>query len=166
VAALNELGNRVVQNKQFSEAKVFYQKAVWHLQELTKGPDTAPEMWTNLYLMQLNLATSLVGLKDYAAAAQVIRDMAPQAPPRARQDHVAAGVLARCAGLAAKDSSLADGKRAELAKTFGAESIALLRQAMRNGFRNAEFLRTSEDFQAIRDREDFQQVLKDLPASN
>ena len=40
--------------------------------------------------------------------------------------------------------------------------IALLRQATGNGFQDVGFMRTSEDFQALRGRDDFQRILKEL----
>jgi serine/threonine-protein kinase len=159
VATLNEIGNRLQQNQQFEMAKDFYAKAVEHLRWLTKQPKATREMWSNLYLMQLNLATSLVGLKDHAAAARVVRELAPEARPKDRQDHLAAAVLARCAGLAATDGALAEGKGKELAKSYAGQALALLRQAVANGFHDADFLRKNEDFRAIRGEEEFQQIV-------
>ena len=66
----------------------------------------------------------------------------------------AAAHMARCAGLVEKDS--------KVAHAYAEQAIALLRQAVANGFQDAELLRRSDDFQAIRARADFQDILKEL----
>jgi serine/threonine-protein kinase len=162
VGALNDIGNRVMPNQKFDLAKAVYTKAVEHLRELTREPGTAPQMWSNLYLMQLNLAASLVGLKDHAGACRVVRELAPELKPKERQDHRAAAILARCVELAQRDGGLAQEKRQELAGSYADQAVNLLRQAISNGFSDVEFLRKNEDLEAIRGREDFRQLLGEV----
>jgi tetratricopeptide (TPR) repeat protein len=164
VGALHELGQRVLQAQQFGAAQVYYAKAVEHLRELTRGPGAAPEMWANLYLVQLQLATSLVALKDHAGAYQVVREMAPEARPKDRHDDSAAALLARCITLADNDSQLPEAKSKELAKTYADLALALLHRAVANGFQDLDFLRQSEDLQPLRAHEDFQQLVRELAA--
>src|SRR5262249_18776896 len=150
--------------QKYDLAKGFYGNAVEHLRELTKAPGTAPQMWSNLYLMQLNLAASLVGLKDHVGAGQVVGELPPQVAPKDRQDHRAAALLARCVELAERDSRLAEQKRKELASVYAEQALALLRQAVSKGFMDADFLRKNEDLEALRSREDFQRLLRELEA--
>jgi len=94
----------------------------------------------------------------------VVRELAPEARAKDRQDQIAAGLLARCVPLAAEDKKLPEPKGKELAKIYAELAITLLRQAVASGFQDAAFLRTSEDFQALREREEFQKILKELPS--
>jgi hypothetical protein len=161
VGALSELGNRARQNQKLGEAKVLYGKAVEHLQELARQPDAPSETWSNLYLMQLNLASSLVDLKDHAAAFRVLRQLTTKAGVKKRQDHRAAALLARSASLVDRDKQLPPNERLELTKTYGDEAIALLRRAIQEGFQDVEFIGTP-DFEALRNRQDFEQLVKEL----
>ncbi len=47
-------------------------------------------------------------------------------------------------------------------RLYGDRAIAVLRRAVKDGFSNVEMLRSDPDLQAIRDRDDFQAILKEL----
>ena len=154
VANLNDLGVRLLQAQKFSQAKTYYDKADEHLRVLTKGASVSPVLWNNLYVIQYKRALCLVGLKDYEAAYQVVHNLPPQA--KDRQDHQVAALMARCAGLADKDSPEAT--------KYADEALALLRQAVAGGFRDVAFLNDTDDFEVLRARADFQNIVSELRA--
>jgi tetratricopeptide (TPR) repeat protein len=103
----------------------------------------------------LALAQTLVELEDHVGAAAAVADLVNAVPAGARGYHVsAATVLARCAGLAAKD--------APLAATYGDRALDLLRQAIALGYKDAAQLRSAAAFEPLRSRDDFQKLLAEL----
>ncbi len=152
VAKLNELGASALPNQKYALAKTFFDKAQEHLRFLTQGVNGTPALWNDLYVIQYQRAVCMVGLKDYEGAYQAVRELAPEAKNRA--DHLAAALMARCAGQVAKDSPDA--------KKYAAEAVALLRQAVTDGFKDAAYLNNNDDFQALRAREDFAAILTEL----
>ncbi len=156
IATLHELGTSGLRNQQYTLAKHFFDKAQEHLEFLTNGKNVTPTLWNDLYVIQYQRALCLVGLKDCEGAYQAVHALSPQA--KNRQDHLAAALVARCAGLAANESPET--------KKYGDAAITLLRQAVINGFTDTAFLNNDDDFQSIRARADFQDILSALRAKN
>jgi serine/threonine-protein kinase len=109
-----------------------------------------------------NLTRALLELGDHAAAARAAAEL-PQASPRGwRENPLAAEFLTRCAALAEKDSRLAEDQRRELAQDYAGRAVDLLRQAVAKGFKDMEYLKKSSKLRALRGREDFKQLVRDL----
>ena len=65
--------------------------------------------------------------------------------------------------LAKRDDRLASEKRVELAEQYGSQAVQYLGQAIAQGYRlKAETLQKSPLFAPIRERADFQTLLKEL----
>lgn len=70
----------------------------------------------------------------------------------------------------AKDKTLSDKQRAELADSYAARSVELLRQAIKAGYRKFGKIRDpgpagDRDLDPLRSRNEFKQFLKELPAA-
>jgi tetratricopeptide (TPR) repeat protein/tRNA A-37 threonylcarbamoyl transferase component Bud32 len=76
----------------------------------------------------------------------------------------AAWFLARCVPLAERDGRLSAARRQELGEGYAGRAVALLRQAVANGYRDAAGLRGNEGFRPLRRRADFQALLHGLEA--
>jgi hypothetical protein len=72
--------------------------------------------------------------------------------------------LALCGPLAEKDDKLLDAKRKELAQSYGDRAMAMLRQAVKNGYKDVTHMKKDTDLDSLRQREDFQQLLRELEA--
>jgi serine/threonine protein kinase/tetratricopeptide (TPR) repeat protein len=110
------------------------------------------------------LAETHLALKDHAAAAAAGRELLQAAIEPPRDAYTAGCVLADCARLAAQDASLPEGKRAELATTYGDRAMAALRQAVAKGAREVAQMKTDPDLDSLRQRQDFQELLAGLEA--
>ncbi|MBI3411638.1 MAG: protein kinase [Planctomycetes bacterium] len=151
VEVLCALGNRTLTNAKFAEARDFYGRAVTHLHSLVQ--QNAKAYANSLYATRLNLAQAHLGEKDHAAAAKLVEQSVTMENIAPRQDHVAATVLARCAGLVDKTSPLR--------KTYGDQAMRLLEKAVQAGFRDLGSV-MAEDWQALRNRDDYRAVLEIL----
>jgi tetratricopeptide (TPR) repeat protein len=109
------------------------------------------------------LALCLLGLGRHAEAARVTEQLLVVTPHGRRQENPsAAAFLGRCAGLAARDQGLPEEQRQALARAYGDRAVALLREAVRDGFTDAAVLRTAPAFAPLREREDFARLLREL----
>jgi hypothetical protein len=87
--------------------------------------------------------------------------------PRARSQRWqsyrdAAALLAQCVPQAAGDGRLPTLWRAGLAEAYAVQSVALLRQAARLGYRDGNGLRKVPSLAPLRERRDFQQLLTEI----
>ena len=80
----------------------------------------------------------------------------------ANDSYDAAGALARCVALADEDARLDEARRRELARGYADRGLALLRQAVARGYKNAARVKQDPDLQPPRAREEFQKLLAEL----
>jgi hypothetical protein len=93
-----------------------------------------------------------------AAAAAVEQWM--QVAVDAKMDpFLAACCLGRCIGLAQKDEKTSAAEREVLARKYGDRAVALLRQALANGFQDLEQLKKHPALASLQARPDFQKLL-------
>jgi WD40 repeat protein/serine/threonine protein kinase/tetratricopeptide (TPR) repeat protein len=74
----------------------------------------------------------------------------------------AACSFALCVPLAQKDSKLPEAKRKELAKLYAEQSVTYLKQAIDKGWTNVTWMEQDKDFDSIRDRDDYKQLVAEL----
>jgi tetratricopeptide (TPR) repeat protein/tRNA A-37 threonylcarbamoyl transferase component Bud32 len=167
---LHGQARRYLAGSKFKEGEKQARAAVAQLQAAVKLVPTNLAVRQQLYEAQLTLMDALIALKDHAAAALAVDETektfgkiipAGQPQPQRHGERVAA-VLARCAALAGADAKLSQEQRKELAKSYADRAVTWLRQAVKAGFRDAKSLRGAEDFQVLRPRADFQELLAGL----
>src|SRR5262249_2643707 len=76
--------------------------------------------------------------------------------------HRAAGYLVRCGFVAAKDDKLPGSERLTLSTSYADQAVALLRQAVEKGYRNADELEKTPVFRPLLRHDDFQRLLAEL----
>jgi tetratricopeptide (TPR) repeat protein len=102
-------------------------------------------------------------LGDHAAAVGEARQVTDHLPAKGRGTGKtyadAARVHAVAAGAVLRDARLAEGTRRQLAEEYAAFAVQLLRRAVQAENRNVADWRKAREFEALRDRPDFQKVL-------
>jgi len=113
----------------------------------------------NYRLNRWRMAEALLELKEHAAAAVAAEQFLQTEFEPPRDAYTAAGLLAGCAGLAAKDDTLADDQRQELATSYGDRAVAALRQAIHKGAKEVTRMAEDPSLAPLRSRPDFQKLL-------
>ena len=108
------------------------------------------------------LATILVEFKDHRAAAQAVTEYLRIEPNGFEEPSEAAGILCRCAQLCRDDPKVPETEREALARTYADRAMDALRTAIRNGFRDANLLKTADTYEPIRSRDDFRRVVREI----
>src|SRR5262249_44214322 len=109
---------------------------------------------------RLTEALLALGAHDAAAAAAGEFLQAAVNPPQ--DAFTAACFLGGCARLADKDPQLSAERRRELAQSYAARAVELLRQSVAKGYKNREQLVKHPALEPLRARPDFQALLAAL----
>ncbi|MHC4944678.1 MAG: protein kinase domain-containing protein [Planctomycetota bacterium] len=112
----------------------------------------------------LVLGKVLAGLEDHEEVANTVEELVEFLTEGWEGIHEAARLLARCVDIAEKDLTLSEADRAMLPKVYSQRAMELLREAVQRGYNNLDDLEQNHDFDSLRSREDFQQLLKELKA--
>jgi serine/threonine protein kinase len=108
------------------------------------------------------LAESLIQLGEYREAAATAEKI-PPLYPNAWQERLSAGwFLARCVPLVERDTQLSDSERQKLREEYGDRAVMRLREAVQRGWKDSEFLRKDPWIAPVRQREEFQKLLREL----
>ena len=145
-----------------TQARPLLEEAVKRQQtaiKLSPGNGVYKQRLAGHYLL---LAQTLLDLKDYVQAASVVAELVKAAPSTWADQQRAAACLARCAGLAEKDKKLSSVDREKLVNDYADRAVALLRKAIAHGFKDADYLRRTADFEPLRSREDFKKVAAEV----
>jgi tetratricopeptide (TPR) repeat protein/tRNA A-37 threonylcarbamoyl transferase component Bud32 len=143
-------------------ARRLFEEAVDHQRVAVAGCPAHPVYRQLLRNHYWELTRTLLFLKEHGPAAEVAEEW-PRLFGQQWPDYFwAADVLAYCAGLAEQDSRLSAWDRVLLVQAYGDGAMIQLGQARAGGFSKAQALQTNVDFNSIRSRPDFQQLLGDL----
>jgi eukaryotic-like serine/threonine-protein kinase len=161
-ATLNNLAGRLAERGELREARSLLEEAIVHQRAARKA--NATHLTYRLFLRNhhLTLATVLLRLGEHAGAADNARQLPALYPKDWREHHRGAELLARCVALARKDAALPAPKGEDLARAYADQAVRLLQQAVENGLQDPEVLRANPDLEPLRDRADFQALLKRL----
>jgi serine/threonine-protein kinase len=109
------------------------------------------------------LAETLVRLGDHGAAVQAAAELPKTFPTQESAYYQATRLLARCVPLAHQDQTLPEEKREVLAKTYGDQAMAMLRQGLLHGpGPGAGQLKKDPYLAPLRPRADFQKLVAEL----
>jgi tetratricopeptide (TPR) repeat protein len=101
------------------------------------------------------LSETLIRLKDHQAASKIAVELASLSGDGGRETLRAGSFLSRCVRLATADPELTDTRRAELAKMYADQAVAMVRESLKKGPHDLEALRKDASFDSVRDRPDF-----------
>src|SRR5215207_3031764 len=159
--ALDNTAESLIARGQPAAAKAAVEQAIkLELEALTSVPRHP------VYLRFLSSHYEVLGraqvlLGDHAGAAAAARDLARQFADDGRQLRVAAGLLARCATVVAKDGRSSPGERDATAVGYVGEALDLLRRAVQKGSTDAADLRADPHLEPLRGQEAFRQLILD-----
>jgi serine/threonine-protein kinase len=148
----------------YATARRLLEQAWPHLQEALKvNPRHSASRLVSCTNRQL-LSVTLLDLGEHAGAAQTAAELLRVACDPAADAYKAACVFSRCAPLAERDTKLAEARRQELARSYGEQALAALRQALANGYKDSAHLQKDKDLDPLRQRDDFQKLLREVEA--
>src|SRR5262249_10774014 len=110
------------------------------------------------------MARCLVGLDDHERLATTAEELARFAQDLPKDTLLAACFACHCVGLAEKDSRLPEDRRKELALSYGNRGMALVRQAVARGLKDADQLKQRPALRPLHERDDFKKLLAELVA--
>jgi serine/threonine protein kinase/tetratricopeptide (TPR) repeat protein len=106
--------------------------------------------------LRVKRASTLLNLKDHVRAAADAVVIAESPDATAEQLYIAAGFHSICSKFAATDGTLT--------QSYARRAVQVLRQAIAKGYKDFARIKTHSDLEAIRPREDFRQLLKEIDA--
>jgi serine/threonine protein kinase/tetratricopeptide (TPR) repeat protein len=104
--------------------------------------------------LRLKRASTLLNLKDHARSAADAHAVAESSNATGENLYDAACALAVCARIAANDASLAG--------AYAARAVGVLRRAVGKGYNDLAQIKKDSDLDALRAREDFKTLLREL----
>jgi eukaryotic-like serine/threonine-protein kinase len=150
--------------KEFVGARQLLKRARPHHQAALQADPRDPTYRLSFRNHNSTMAVTLADLGDHVAAARATAELLQLAFDPANDAYQAACVLSRCVPLAEKDAELPEAKRMELAATYSERAMGVLRQAVAKGLKNVTALKKDADLDPLRQREDFQKLLRELEA--
>jgi hypothetical protein len=166
VAAYQNLAGVLMEGQQGAKAAAALREAIRHQRAIVAREPGAAAQHELLASYYVGLLTALQLARDHAGASKcaaeytaLLREMG-QAGWRERVR--TAGVLARCVRMVEDDKAVPAAQRPVLARTYGDEAMALLKDAVARGYRDVQQLQTAAAFQSLEGREDFRALLREL----
>jgi tetratricopeptide (TPR) repeat protein len=163
------LGNLAIlfnQRRDFATAKEYLAQAEpHHLAALKANPrhPTYRQFYRNNLLA---LVQAHAGLLDPAAAVQTAQTARDLGWDGAADAYDAACALALCIPIVEKHEQLDADKRKAAVQFYGDAAMKLLREAVAKGFKDAAHMKQDSDLAPLRQRPDFQKLLKELESQH
>jgi hypothetical protein len=166
---MSEGGGLLCRRKEFSQARELLQQAEPHHQAAMKAAPMAA-IFRDLYLLnRARLASCLAGLGEHHAAIRIADELvrfdwkSPWDRDTPRLIYLAACTLATCIPSAETDAKLLETERKALTRSYGDQALALLGQAITNGYKDEQSLEEyRKDLDPLRSRPEFQMLEKEL----
>jgi serine/threonine-protein kinase len=150
------------QRGDFRAAKAYLEEAQPHHQAALKANPRHPT-YRQFYRNNLiTLVSAHAGLLDQASAVQAaerLRDLGWDPPGNA---YDAACALARCVPIVEKAEKLDSAKRQAAIDFYCDQAMTMLRAAVAKGYKDIEHLKKDDDLKALRERADYQKLVKEL----
>jgi tetratricopeptide (TPR) repeat protein len=164
--SLGNLAHLKLLNKDFAAARRLYESALpYHRAALTANPDH-PAYRTVYRNNRWQLAETLLGLRDHAAAAESVAEFLRHATDPPHDHHTAAALLAGCVKLAAQDERHTDVERQALTTAYGDRATAALRRAVELRAEEVVKMKTDPLLDPLRSRDDFKTLLAEWEKQN
>jgi tetratricopeptide (TPR) repeat protein len=159
------LGNLAIvcdQRGDYPAAKKYLEEALPHNRAALKANPRNAE-YRQLYRNNLRaLAGANARLNDSAGALRAVQDIRALGWDPPLDTYHAARSLARCILIAQEIEQLDPAQRQAAVQLYADQAMALLRDAVAKGWTNTAQTKKDTDLDALRQREDFQQLLKEL----
>jgi tetratricopeptide (TPR) repeat protein len=160
--ALIGLGTVYASQQHYRKARPVFEHALKHLDRVLEQDPNHADARAGKFACALPLAMSCAMLGQHADAAAALDSAGKVADKDAKKLFIAAVLYAWCVQLATQDAELSPDERQQRAKAYGDQTIALLQQAIANGYQGAAALKTDPVFAPLRERADFQALIRQL----
>ncbi len=152
--SIQQLALALLEARRWDEARTTFREAASQLRQAWKQAPEHPALPAMICQVELRAAEAALGNRDAASAAKAIAEAPLNGNGAGQFLPIAAATLARCAALATD--------KPNEAKTYADRAMELLRKAHTAGFKDAEALKKANEFDALRKREDFNQLLREM----
>jgi serine/threonine-protein kinase len=159
---LLHLGQLFHERKDYAAARQMYEEALPHHQAALQANPGHPYYRRSFRDNRQGLTETLLTQGEHSAAAETSSQLLEAAVDPAGDAYKAACFLARCVPLAEHDKQLADPARKERAQHYADQTMAALRRAVQNGYKDMPHMKQDPDLAAIRSRPDFQKLVVEL----
>jgi serine/threonine-protein kinase len=160
--ALALLGDMHSQLKHWNQARPALEHAMkWYGRVLATSPNHVRSKFGQRFVAP-RLAAVCLELGLHADAAITIDRMVALADKDATWLRTAALLLTHCIRVVARDAELSAGDRAKLTEAYGRQAVVLLQRAVSNGYRDVAKLKAEPALAPLRQREDFQALIREL----
>jgi hypothetical protein len=159
------LANLCEQRQDFVSWKAFLEQSLRHRRAALQSNPRHPEYREYYRNNLLELGRANAWLNDRAGvvhASEDIRTLGWDAPV---DTYDAARTLASCIPIVQKLKQLDNAQRQAALQFYSDRAMAVLRDAVARGWKEAARLKSDTDLDALRQREDFQQLLNELERS-
>ena len=119
----------------------------------------------------LALIRALLRQNDHKSASAAVTELQHDVPAEGAEapgmsDRDAAVFLVQCFQAVEKDTSLSEEKRTAARAEYAGQAVALLRRAAEMNPKAVQDLKTAREFQPLRERDDFKQLVAEIEAKN
>jgi tetratricopeptide (TPR) repeat protein len=156
------LGNVLIRLDELEAARVSYLASLPHCRQLARDFPGRPAYSQLLGYCGKNVGESAGAMLlrgKHAEAAATAEALARALADEWQAYRRAAGLLARCVPVAAKDGNLSEARGRELVEAYGARAVKLLEGAVKLGLPDVEALAGAADLQPVAGRADFLRLL-------
>jgi hypothetical protein len=156
IASLRRQGNKA------DEALRLLEEAVPHHLAALKANPRHPVYRSFFASNRYNVSLIFLDLLDHAATVKMAEDWIKAVVEPKDDAYNAACFVALSIPLAQEDNKLTEMDRKKLAQDYANRAMAFLRSAFANGYRDATHMAEDDDLIPLRQRADFQALLKEM----
>jgi tetratricopeptide (TPR) repeat protein len=156
---LSNLAVVLQSSKQWEQTCALFERDIIHQRKALDADPKNAIFRQSLRMHLVGLSNACLTMGDHAVAAATALELPKLYREGWQQYERAATLLARCVSAALGDATLDPDDREQIAESYAAQSVALLRTAIANGYKDAAKLKDSRDFSSLQDRTDFQALV-------
>jgi serine/threonine protein kinase/tetratricopeptide (TPR) repeat protein len=156
------LGSTAAAQGKLDAALEWDDKAIEALERFLERQPQSPLERAQLKDARIFRATLLATRGDHARAFQEAEAMAGKEELNSGNLYNMACLYSRCTAAASKDVKLPPAERTSLQEQYAARAIEYLRRAVAKGYCNLPEIKSDSDLDALRGREDFKKLVKDV----
>ncbi len=163
---LDNIAMLLNEGSDFAQARHWLEEAMPHHQAALQTTPKSPS-YRELFRKHLAvLVESCAGLGDEAAALQAASQLRDLDWDRAVDAVRAADALANCVPVVRKNKQVSEAERAKSVQFYADQAMAMLREAVANGYKDVAQMKQNAKLAPLREREDFKQLIAGLESKN
>lgn len=165
-AIQGNLGSLLLDRNKILESIRFLQEAIQHQRAALESNPDSPSYREFLRNNYWGLSRALNRNGQHADAAQAAAELPKIIPDGWQEYYRAAGLVAQCIAVVAKDTTLAEVQRAKIEQRYADQAVEFLGQAVRHGFNDADDMHTNQSLKPLNEHPEFMRLLDQLRKAN